>query len=334
LSDNSKHIDQLIARYLSGEATKSELLLLERWMAESDVNKKYFEGIQFVHDKAVASYTVVKFDVDKAWNKLHSKMHEVPEIKNEQTRVIKFYSNKLFQAAASVALLIGISVFIYFYTQSPNKLLHTLAYSSTDSTINCSIDTNTKVFLNKRTTLSYTEYTNSREAILEGEAYFNIKHSDKKPLIVQAKGTLVKDIGTSYNVKAYDSTETVEVYVESGTVVFYTSNNPGIILNAGETGVFNKKTKVFSKKFENNSNAIVYKTGVLEFQNTSLADIIIKLKETYKTELIVRDSLLLKRRLTVTFDNEVLNIISETLNVTISKSSEGFVITDNSTDRK
>ena len=113
---NSEHIDQLISRYLSGEATKSELLLLERWMAESAVNKKYFDGIKFVHDKAVASQTIVKFNVDKAWNTLHAKMHAESESKPKSAKIVRLYSTKLFQVAASLLFLVGLSVFIYLYT--------------------------------------------------------------------------------------------------------------------------------------------------------------------------------------------------------------------------
>ena len=37
-------------------------------------NKKYFEGINFVHDKALASHKYVKVDANKAWEKLSSQM--------------------------------------------------------------------------------------------------------------------------------------------------------------------------------------------------------------------------------------------------------------------
>jgi transmembrane sensor len=328
LTENSKHIDQLITRYLSGEGTKSEMLLLERWMAESAENKKYFEGIQFVHEKSVASYPVIKFNVDAAWNKLHGKMKEEPMPK--QIKVVPFYSKTIFRLAASIAILIGLSVILFLNYKPGNAIVQQLAYTSADSTVDCSIDSNTHVFLNKNTKLAYTEYKNRREATLKGEAYFNIKHSEEKPFIVSAEGTLVKDIGTSYNVKAYDSTETVEVFVESGSVMFYTANNPGILINAGETGVYNKKTGVFSKKVNSNANDIAYKTGVLEFKNEGLSEIISKLEASYKVSFLVQDTALLKQRLTVTFDNEdiasVLNIISETMNVRIDKTNEGYTI--------
>ena len=63
--EENKHIELIIARYIAGEATEQEITLLNQWLNESEVNRKYFGDIQFVNQKAVTSHTVNKVDVDR-----------------------------------------------------------------------------------------------------------------------------------------------------------------------------------------------------------------------------------------------------------------------------
>ena len=104
------------------------------------------------------------------------------------------------------------------------------------------------VFLNKKTELAYTYDKKEKSHVvkLKGEAYFNIQHEDDKNFIIDAEGVFIRDIGTSFNVKAYPEDNTVEVVVEEGKVMFYTDTDTGIYLSAKGKGIYNKATKEFT----------------------------------------------------------------------------------------
>ena len=68
------HIDDLIAGYLLGEATPDQIEQVERWRAESDGNRKYFDQVRLILDTAASSRGSAQFDTDRAWQNVLSKL--------------------------------------------------------------------------------------------------------------------------------------------------------------------------------------------------------------------------------------------------------------------
>ena len=136
MASESKHTDQLITRYLTGEATEDERLQLNNWLYESEVNQKYFDQIKFIHDKASRTYPEINFDVDKAWERVKSQMKHTPKIEIKSQKQ-QFGWLKI---AALVVAIIGISTVIYLTTREPStsKFIKTqlVAVVSVDSAIN------------------------------------------------------------------------------------------------------------------------------------------------------------------------------------------------------
>jgi ferric-dicitrate binding protein FerR (iron transport regulator) len=157
---------------------------------------------------------------------------------------------------------------------------------------------------------------------LKGEAYFNIHHEDDKNFIIEASGVLIKDIGTSFNVKAYPGDSTVEVVVEEGKVMFYTDTDSGVYLSANGKGIYNKRTKTFTVE-EPELNVLAYKTKFFSFSDTTLRSVVEELNGVYDKKIIL-DQQLRDCHLTVSFNNEDIDeiaaIIAETLGLSIVKS--------------
>ena len=159
---------------------------------------------------------------------------------------------------------------------------------------------------------------------LTGEAFFSVKHNPEKPFIVEGSGTFVKVTGTSFNIKTNDPDSLVEVYVKTGRVLFFTTNNGGISLNAGEMGVYDKITGTFTKTEINYSNVTAYVNRVLVkvpviFHNTTLNEVFRQLKKVYGVTVVTESPQLGLCTITVSFNNDdivtILDIIAETLNL-------------------
>jgi transmembrane sensor len=78
-----------------------------------------------------------------------------------------------------------------------------------------------KLWLNAGTTVSYTEGIDTssvREVFLSGEAFFQVVHNEKRPFIIQTAHMEIRDIGTSFNVKAYPSDKTTEATLIEGSI--------------------------------------------------------------------------------------------------------------------
>ncbi|KQS33132.1 FecR family protein [Dyadobacter sp. Leaf189] len=162
-------------------------------------------------------------------------------------------------AAASVLLIAGTWFFISKESQS-----ETFAAAETDNRNELveirntsgkahpfTLEDGSVVTLKKNSSLSYPSHfgNKNRTVYLHGEAFFQIKRNTAKPFIVSTGNLVTKVLGTSFNVKSYDKSGSVEVQVKSGRVSVYegsgngTANRNGVILTPNQRIVFDKKSR-------------------------------------------------------------------------------------------
>jgi transmembrane sensor len=315
---NVDHIDDLIGKYLAGEAAPDEIIFVESWAKRATENQKYLEQCKSIFEKVPAISEWQEFDTDAAWKKLRGtlKKHEAPAIP-----LYKPKKNFYWQIAATIVLLLGIGFFTYRFTRTSVKPIEVITEKGT---LADTLPDGSDVFLNKKTELaySYNKKNKSHVVKLKGEAYFNIHHEDDKNFIIDASGVLIKDIGTSFNVKAYPGDSTVEVVVEEGKVLFYTDTDSGVYLSAKGKGIYNKKTKTFTVE-KPEENVLAYKTKFFSFSDSNLGSVVAELNSVYDKKIVL-DPRLNACRLTVSFNNEdveeIAAIVAETLGLTVKKS--------------
>ncbi len=324
MNTSSDHIDQLIASYLTGEASPEERAFVERWLSESEDNRKYFAQMKTIFDRAASVTTLESFSTDAAWIRVREKL--APRGKSRRLPIRESAGYSIYKIAAGILLFVAAGIFIYQFLQT-DRTASTKVLSDNRAGADTLPD-GSDVFLNRHTSIVYSfdRKKNTHIARLSGEAYFNINHDDQNTFIVEAEGTFIRDIGTSFNVKAYPGSPTIDVVVEEGEVMFYTRDNPGVSLKANGKGIYNKETGSFSVA-EPERNVTAYKTRFFSFSNNSLETVVQTLNEVYETKITIDDRLK-KCRLTVSFNDEhieeIANIIAETLGLTVSR--EGAVI--------
>lgn len=328
-----EHIDILITRHLSGEASPDELLLLNTWLDETEANRKYFGHFKFVNDKAIASYPRQSFDSEKAWANLRTKMHAAP-VNNAKAIQINKNSTYRLKIAASIIVIIGIAGFFALFMQNRQQSSQLLTLNATDTVLTQIMADKSEIVLNKGAKISYAKGYGSknRNVSLVGEAYFKVEDNDELFFIVEAEGTFIKDLGTAFNVKAVPESLFVEVFVESGEVVFYTAYNKGIHLKQGEYAVFNKSDSTFSRVSKNVDNILSYKNLVFKFNNVPLFEVVEHLSEVYDAKLKIENEKIANYHITVSFEQEkidhIVHIIAETLNLEVTLDNEGFTFAD------
>jgi len=323
---HSEHIDQLIARYLAGEALPEEAVQLDDWLELSEDNRHYFAQMQKVYRADAALADQPAYNADAAWSMVKDGMSRV----KPQAKVVPFYSRYATQlVAAAVALLVGLPLMLFYAGILSPETTNQLASNDVVGKAYRLAD-RSEVVLNRNSVVTYTSKygKKDRRVKLQGEAFFEVAHLKDKPFLVEANGVTIEDIGTAFNVKAYDTTNTVEVYVETGSVRFYTSSNNSITLVAGQIGIYNKTTNTFTVKGAANSNAIAYKTKQFVFVDTPLEVALKELCAVYDVQIELSSPALNGCKITVNFNNEpvesVLDIIAETLGLTVEKTASGY----------
>ena len=76
----------------------------------------------------------------------------------------------------------------------------------------------TKVWLDAESSITYpTAFVGPlRQVKVSGQAYFEVVHNAKQPFEVRVRGAMVRDIGTSFNINAYDDEESTVVTLAGG----------------------------------------------------------------------------------------------------------------------
>lgn len=335
LPENITH--DLIVAFLNGETTIEESRLIKTWIEASDENLKYFEEIETIWiETGKLEPKPVDVDIEKAWNKLSSR------IDNADNKTIKVsFENKKTTSITRVllrvaAVIIPIAIISYMFLNQDNAVKQ-LAISTQDKTIEKTLSDGSLISLNTNTKLTYPQEFGgeTREVSLEGEAFFNITPNKAKPFIIHSNDADIKVVGTSFNVKSYSDSNTVEVFVKTGKVILYgintlTNDTSFVELEPETKGIFNKTSKTVEKFEKANPNDLFWKSRTLVFNKTKLSDVIKILNKYYGVQILLKNKKLNNCHLTATFNDQsiesILEVISTSFNLKVIKSESIYEI--------
>ncbi|NDV83205.1 FecR family protein [Bacteroides sp. 51] len=281
-----------------------------------------------------ASTSEFEPDVEQALQKVHHRIDakEKMDIK-KKTQPQKLYM--LIGSAAAVVLLLISIIGIQYREATQEGFTGTLLALETGigETLEYELPDGSRVSLNHSSSLRYPEAFNSdtREVYLEGEAFFDIAPDAEKPFIIHANHTQTKVVGTSFGVRAIKETDEVVVTVSTGIVNLSAEGKSGHIeLTKGEQGICLPKEKVLEKNANPDPNLLAWKTKILVFKQTPLAEVAKVIESTYQTHVSV-DGSIASLQLTSTFEKrsleEVMQIIGMSLQVQVETGDKGILLT-------
>jgi transmembrane sensor len=341
--EENKHIsEEHLMAYLVKEADAQLIKEIEHWLSLSEENQERLNELEATWaESGKLKIPPVVVDVDAAWNKLSGLM-DVGELSSQQTESIENSVDQtdadqrptrkldtaprrtsritmnLIRVAAVVVLAIGL-------WSIRNALLkpQLQMFASTDQVEAVGLSDGSVVSMNENTSMIVPEkFTGkTREVELAGEAFFDIEPDKNKPFIIKAEDAYIKVLGTSFNVKALDESPEVEVYVEEGVVMLYsieeiTGDTASVLLNVGETGLYDKKTREVRKVGETDIEVLYWLNKTLIFEETDLWRVFEILEITYEVDITLQDSTVNNCKLNATFKDERIDYILEVIAIT------------------
>ena len=151
----------------------------------------------------------------------------------------------------------------------------------------------TVAWLNAGSRLTYTESKSpvSRMVTLSGEAFFDVAKDAAKPFIVNAGSLSVKAIGTSFNVRAYDTDTLAEVALITGKVAVENLSRKyqGIELIPGEKAVLQENKITLDKLPFDYLYEVGWKEGILVFDHADFEEVQKKLERWYGVRIHPQD---------------------------------------------
>ncbi len=217
--------NDLIIRFLNGEASDQEITLLREWINQSAENREEFIQMKISWMASVQMQKCNPDDIQKALLQLNHKIRERGKIATERRIHRLRYISKI---AAAIILFISIgSAGTYFLlknkiTDSTVRSDNTIhVYAPKGSKAITILPDGTKVWLNAGTDIMYNTSLfgkNERQVTLIGEGFFKVATNPDKPFIVNAKNLKIRALGTEFNVKAYPEEDNVETTLIKGII--------------------------------------------------------------------------------------------------------------------
>ncbi|MBS1604684.1 MAG: FecR domain-containing protein [Bacteroidetes bacterium] len=151
----------------------------------------------------------------------------------------------------------------------------------------------TKVWLNSLSSLHCEAGygTGNRLVTLTGEAYFEVRHDERHPFsVVLPDGTLVRDIGTRFNIHAYGDEKVVRTTVVEGSVQVQTKASL-VRLTPGEEAQYSSGGQIKMKDKVNLASAVAWKDERFILDATPVRSIMQQAERWYGAEIVYRDGM-------------------------------------------
>ena len=314
--------DLLLRKYVAGTCTPEELVQVLRYVATpagQDALKQLLDAEAKQTDHLPALDRSVS---ERIYRRL-------------QLRVQRQSRWSVRKIAASVSLLLlGVSLWYAWLAQSTST--YVTRYGETQTIL---LPDSSTVLLNanSRLTLS-TDWTDTREVWLEGEAFFRVRKIKRSissasatpvKFIVRTDRLNVEVLGTEFNVR--QRPETTAVLLKSGRVRLNLRNQPDTLnMLPGELVTLRSQSRRLDKETVNPEAYTSWTERRLDFDGTTLREIARIIEETYGHKVVIRDESLANKRFQGSVPADDLDILleglSETFDIRITRQNQQILM--------
>ena len=251
---------------------------------QDDLLKKFYEGnTSLEEEKQLLSFLQEDDETDK-----HQPEKDIAAFFEDEKKIkskTRTYSppfagrsiSLYYKIAASILLACAISWLVFEYSQESSAVLSLEAITLAEQR-QVELPDGSLVTLNHNSRLLYPQqFAETREVLLEGEAYFEVARDEKRPFRVVAGNVTTEVLGTAFNLHWNKLTANVELEVTEGKVAFASFENglsERIFVSAGEHAVYRGETNTIEKFEAFNPNLIAWKTKKLVFENAALEKVL------------------------------------------------------------
>ena len=320
-------MDELLIKYILGEASPVEISTIEEWTAASEWNSKYFAQFKMIWETSLSVKTESRLDAGKSWTEFKKLTEKRDEQRQEIVQLPRrgFYWMKM---AAVLIALCSVSIILFNYLKSAKETM--LSIQTTDQSRAVTLADGSVITLNKNSLLYYPEKFDGDQRLVtlqEGEAFFTVARDKNKPFIINVKDIRVRVVGTSFNIR--NAASLTEVIVETG-IVQVSRKKVVIKLTPKEKLSIDSRSGLYKKGFSADLFYNYYRTNEILTNNTPLWRIAEVLNEIYKVDIVIPDKKKAALQLSTTLHygqlENNLNIICQTFNLKVHRQKNKIII--------
>ena len=324
--------DELLQKYIQGDASEAEREEVTLWIQESPENlkryrteRKLFEALLWKGDDALhATETVYLDKVDE--NKLKTGAKVIS---------VRHFFREFVKVAAVVA--ITLMAVTWFTDEAADSLVsYQKMVVPAGQRAELNLADGTKVWLNSGSTLTFpTSFSDEQRTVkLNGEGYFEVTKNTVCPFVVETNKANIRVLGTEFNVLAYANNDKWETSLLKGSVEVLNTQSEDVAVRLEPNTKVTLNGKQFVKEDIGETSRFLWREGLLCFNNISVKEMFEKVELYYGVTIQVNNKQLLERKYTGKFRTKdgvehVLRVLRLYHSFTYQKDDETNTITIN-----
>jgi transmembrane sensor len=237
MEDNNQY-DELLVRYLFNEERAGEKAFVENWLNTSEENQRYFNRLkktwQLTAIKQDLTYITDEANLEEKWDRLEQNIKDEEIEVESQTRQSVVYRMLIATTvAASLLLVIGLGWKLFInnkralpVVQHTEKKKDSLAFvvrhesNTTGKEKRIPLADGSLIVLANNSEVNFREpFTDKRDIILIGKAYFKVAHDKTRPFTVTSGDLSTTALGTEFTITGYRNTNHIIIRLYEGKVV-------------------------------------------------------------------------------------------------------------------
>lgn len=147
----------------------------------------------------------------------------------------------------------------------------------------------TKVFLDAASSITFpVAFEKERKVTITGQVFFEVKHDDEIPFLIQVKGVTIEDLGTTFNVNAYDDESLIQTTLIEGSV---SVAKPGhkTVLKPGQQAVTPQGKGSIITREADLEEVMAWKNGLFHFNHTPIREVMHQLSRWYNVNIVYKN---------------------------------------------
>lgn len=312
---------KLLHQYLNHNCTPEELEQVQAFLKKPESAAL----LQEVLDEAWQEMEEPQLDEEAMAKYRTHFMAHVPPAAEEKISHIKLWQKSWLKYAAVIMLICTLGFYKFYRTKKNN----TTALAATIEKYNpngrrsvLTLSDSTLVYLGSNSKIRFPEkFGKTRELVLEGEAFFEVKKDPARPFIIHTANLHTQVLGTSFKIEAFKGTP-IRVSVATGKVrvdhkATSTRKTALAILEPGKMVDWDEEKQKLNLEEVDINTLSSWKDGNLTFSNQRLDRVVAELARCYNIEIQITSPKLAAYRINTTCSltdpiNKIMDIISKT----------------------
>lgn len=322
--------NEWIVNYILGETSPEDNKKIAAWIEENPEHEAQYLELKKIWGLTERKVDYQPVDIDQAWSRFVDlragrAAEGADEIPEAVKPVRRLGATRIFQVAASVLLVCGLSFMALHFGLTEDKQLTTWG-----AVEHVDLPDGSHVSLNKASDLRYHKAWLGRErqvTLAKGEAFFQVKHDEAHPFVIQSGKQTITVLGTSFNVRKGENQ--TEVIVASGKVCVQYGKEKVFLTANQHVTIADTTTKVVQPDTVPDQLYRYYIHQEFIFENTPLPRVFEVLGRAYGQQFVLNPmhkKLLYTARFEQQNLKEIVEVILTTFNLKIEKKGSTYYI--------